>query len=167
MVGYAVPGRIRSAEPPVMGRRFVERMDWLNYIVTIPAPRVVVLQDVDHIPGTGAFWDEVHARIHLRLDCVGAVTNGAVRDLPKIKPTGFSLYAASVSAAQGCYGVTCQYISPEHVFAGCSGTMLLLSGHDCFPFPLIRSVKGTGRRGSAAATIDHSVIRALYKPHDN
>jgi hypothetical protein len=31
--------------------------------------------------------------------------------------------------ARGCYGVTCQCIFPEHVFAGCSGTMLLVSGH--------------------------------------
>jgi 4-hydroxy-4-methyl-2-oxoglutarate aldolase len=100
MVGYAVTGRIRSAEPPVMGRRFVERSDWLKYITTLPEPRVVVLQDVDHTPGNGAFWDEVHARIHLRLGCVGAITNGAVRDLPRIQPMGFYLYAGNVSAAQ-------------------------------------------------------------------
>jgi hypothetical protein len=42
----------------------------------------------------------------------------------------------------------------------------LLSGHGCFSFLLIQSVKGAGCRGSAAATIDHSVIRAFYKPHD-
>ncbi len=30
MLGYAVTGRIRSAEPPMMGRRFVERIDWLK-----------------------------------------------------------------------------------------------------------------------------------------
>ncbi len=101
MVGYAVTGRIRSAEPPVMGRRFVERRDWLNYVMTIPEPRVVVLQDVDHAPGNGAFWDEVHARIHMRLGCVGAITNGAVRDLPGIRAMGFYLYAGSISAARG------------------------------------------------------------------
>jgi hypothetical protein len=66
----------------------------------------------------------------------------------------------------GCYGVTCQYVSPALVSAGCSGAMLRLSDHDCYPFLLTESVKGTGCRGSVAATIDHSVIRAFYKPHD-
>ncbi len=101
MLGYAVTGRIRGAEPPVMGRRFVERNDWLNYIMTIPPPRVVVLQDIDHAAGSGAFWDEIQARIHLHLGCVGGVTNGAVRDVPKIRAIGLSLYAGSISAAQG------------------------------------------------------------------
>ncbi len=101
MIGFAVTGRIRSAEPPMMGRRFVERIDWLKYVTTLPEPRVVVLQDVDASPGSGAFWDEVHARIHMRLGCVGAITNGAVRDLPKIQSLGFCLYAGNVSVSQG------------------------------------------------------------------
>jgi regulator of RNase E activity RraA len=101
MLGYAVTGRIRSAEPPVMGRRFVERSDWLRYLLTIPEPRVVVLQDADTKPGRGAFWDEVHVRIHLRLGCVGAITNGGVRDLAKTQPMGFHLHAGSVCTAQG------------------------------------------------------------------
>jgi regulator of RNase E activity RraA len=101
MVGYAVTGRIRSAEPPVMGHYFVERNDWLQYITTIPEPRIAVLQDMDSSPGKGAFWDEVHARIHLRLGCAGAITNGAVRDLPAIQQMGFCIYAGYVSTAQG------------------------------------------------------------------
>lgn len=101
LVGYAVTGRIRSAEPPVMGHYFLERNDWLKYIMTIPEPRIAVLQDMDPSPGKGAFWDEVHARIHLRLGCPGAITNGAVRDLPMIQKMGFYVYAAYVSVAQG------------------------------------------------------------------
>ncbi len=101
MVGYAVTGRVRSAEPPVMGRRFVEREDWFKHVMSAPEPRVVVLQDVDHTPGSGAFWDEIHARIHMRLGCVGAVTNGSVRELSAIQSMGFYLYAGSVSAARG------------------------------------------------------------------
>jgi len=31
--------------------------------------------------------------------------------------------------ALGCYGVTCQYLSPTPVLAGCFGTLLFLSGH--------------------------------------
>jgi regulator of RNase E activity RraA len=101
MAGYAVTGRIRSSEPPMVGNTFVERQDWFKYVLSMPEPRVVVLQDVDSRPGVGAFWDEIHARIHARLGCIGAVTNGAARDIPKIRATGFSLYAGSLSVAQG------------------------------------------------------------------
>ncbi len=106
MMGYAVTGRIRSAEPPMVGHTFVARDDWFKYVMTCPEPRVVVLQDVDHTPGSGAFWDEVHARIHLRLGCVGAVTNGAVRDLPKIHGTGFYLFGGHVTPSRGYAHIT-------------------------------------------------------------
>jgi len=101
MVGYAVTGRIRSSEPPMVGHTFVERQDWFNYVLSMPEPRIVVLQDVDGRPGTGALWDEVHARIHKRLGCIGAVTNGAVRDVPGIRATGLYLYAGRLSVSQG------------------------------------------------------------------
>jgi regulator of RNase E activity RraA len=101
MVGYAVTGRIRSSEPPMVGHNFVERQDWFKYVLSMPEPRIAVLQDVDSRPGTGAFWDETHAHIHHRLGCAGAVTNGAVRDIHKIGSTGFHLYAGSLSVSQG------------------------------------------------------------------
>lgn len=100
MVGYAVTGRIRSSEPPMVGHTFVERQDWFKYVQSMPEPRVIVLQDVDTRTGVGAFWDEIHARIHSRLGCIGAITNGAVREIPKIRATGFSLYAGSLSIAR-------------------------------------------------------------------
>jgi 4-hydroxy-4-methyl-2-oxoglutarate aldolase len=100
MVGYAVTGRIRSSEPPIVGSRFVEREDWFQYILSTPEPRIAVLQDVDGSPGAGAFWDEIHARIHLRLGCIGAITNGAVRELAGIRQTGFYLFSGSLSVAQ-------------------------------------------------------------------
>lgn len=70
-------------------------------MVTIPPPRVVVLQDFDSRPGFGALFGEVHARICLALDCVAYITNGAVRDLQAIEKLGIQLFAgrASVSHA--------------------------------------------------------------------
>lgn len=100
IVGYAVTGRIRSSEPPMVGHTFVERQDWFKYIQSMPEPRVIVLQDVDSQPGVGAFWDEIHARIHMRLGCIGAITNGAAREIPKIRATGFAIYAGNLSVAQ-------------------------------------------------------------------
>jgi 4-hydroxy-4-methyl-2-oxoglutarate aldolase len=95
MVGHAVTGRIRSAEPatPAQASLVYDFWDWL---VGIPEPRVVVLQDLDDPPGTGSFWGEMMATSHLTLGCVGTVTNGGVRDLPEVRALGFQYFAAHV-----------------------------------------------------------------------
>ncbi len=97
--GYAVTGRIRASSPPMTGRCYFNRMDWWKYLMTVPAPRVIVMQDVDRVPGIGAFVGEVHATVGRALDCVGYVTNGAVRDLPAVEAAGFQLFAGSVSVS--------------------------------------------------------------------
>lgn len=99
VAGYAVTGRIRSSMPPVSGARYYEQIDWWRYLASVPAPRIVVLQDADPWPGTGALFGEVHARICRALDCKAFVTNGAVRDLPDIEPLGFQLFAGCVSVS--------------------------------------------------------------------
>ena len=81
MVGYAATCKVRSAGPPIVGSRYVERTDWWKHICEIPAPRVLVLQDLDDPPGTGAYLGKVHANILMALGCVGAITNGAAREL--------------------------------------------------------------------------------------
>ena len=84
MVGYAATCKVRSADPPMVGSRYVERTDWWKHIGSVPAPRVVVIQDIDDPPGTGAFLGKVHVNILMALGCVGAITNGAARELPGI-----------------------------------------------------------------------------------
>src|ERR1051325_11298487 len=100
MVGYAVTGRIRTAAPPMTGQRcYYDRMDWWTYVSSVPKPRVMVLEDVDHRPGVGAFVGEIHAHIGVALECVGCVTNGAVRDLQAVQDLGFHLFSGSVSVS--------------------------------------------------------------------
>jgi regulator of RNase E activity RraA len=104
IIGYAVTGRIRSDLLPIDGEGvagFSDRTDWWDHVLSIPGPRIVVLEDIDQHAGRGAFWGEVHANIHLRLGCVGAVTNGAVRYLDKIEHIGFQLFAGGVSVSHG------------------------------------------------------------------
>jgi 4-hydroxy-4-methyl-2-oxoglutarate aldolase len=102
MAGYAATARMRSSNPRMEATKsydYYDRTDWWNDILTIPAPRVVVIEDVDNPPGLGAFVGEVHANILLALGCVGIVTNGAVRDLPDIEPTEFQMFAGNVSVS--------------------------------------------------------------------
>lgn len=94
MVGYAVTAKIRAAEPPAPGAAVPRRQMW-EYILSIPEPRVVVIQDLDD-PPVGSFWGEVNANIHRALGCVGTVTNGGVRDLDEVKQLGFHLFASQV-----------------------------------------------------------------------
>lgn len=99
MVGYAVTGRIRTALAPTARHWYYDRIDWWEYLATIPSPRVIVLEDLDPKPGRGALFGEVHAHIGRALGCIGYVTNGSVRDLPGIERTGFHLFAQGVSVS--------------------------------------------------------------------
>jgi regulator of RNase E activity RraA len=99
IVGYAATARIRSASAPMSRRCYYDRMDWWNYVASLPVPRILVLQDTDHNPGLGAFVGEIHAAIGIALNCVGCVTNGAVRYLPAVEAMGFQLYASHTSVS--------------------------------------------------------------------
>jgi 4-hydroxy-4-methyl-2-oxoglutarate aldolase len=99
MVGYAATARIRTMSPPINHRCYYDRMDWWNYVNTLPAPRVMVLQDADPKQGVGAFVGEIHANIGMALKCVGCVTDGAVRDLPAVEAMGFQLFAGCLSVS--------------------------------------------------------------------
>ena len=98
-VGYAVTARIRCSAPPPVGHRYHDRTDWWNYIVSLPGPRFVVVQDLDDRPGLGAFVGEVHANILRALGCVAYATNGAVRDVPAVRRIGFPFFAAQVAVS--------------------------------------------------------------------
>ena len=100
MVGYAATVRVRCSNPPPQDHTYTNRTDWWNYVVSLPAPRVVVIKDVDDQPGTGAFLGEVHAHILQALGCSGVITTGSVRDVPAIEALGLSLFAGSIAVSR-------------------------------------------------------------------
>ncbi len=81
------------------GKCYYENVAWWEYLATIPAPRIMVLQDFDNRPGFGAIFGEVHARLCRAFGCVAYVTNGSVRDLGGVEPLGIQLFAGSVSVS--------------------------------------------------------------------
>lgn len=99
MVGYAVTARMRCSNPPPASESYIDRTDWWEEIQQIPAPRVFVIQDIDERPGLGAILGEVHTGILKALGCAGAITNGAVRDLPAVEASRFHLFAGSVAVS--------------------------------------------------------------------
>ena len=114
LVGYAATCKVRSADPPIVGSRYDERTDWWKHIGSIPAPRVVVMQDIDNPPGTGAFFGKVHANILMALGCVGAITNGAARELSGIEASGFQIYAGRLALSRAYIHVV-EYGGPVEV----------------------------------------------------
>src|SRR5579864_9357414 len=95
-VGYAFTARLRTGQQPIVGRSFHDRDDLWKAILKVPAPRILVLQDMDDPPGRGAFVGDMHAAILKALGCIGYVTNGAVRELPAVRAMGFQLFGGSV-----------------------------------------------------------------------
>lgn len=98
MVGYAVTCLIRAEPEPQEGHR-ASTFGWWDHVLSIPAPRVVVVHDLDDPRGQGAQWGEVQANIHKALGCAGVVTDGSVRDLDEVRALGFQFAAAHVSVS--------------------------------------------------------------------
>lgn len=94
MVGYAVTCTIMADQPAPPGRE-VARPDWWDYILQMPEPRVVVVQDLDRQP-IGSLWGEVNGSVHKALGCIGTVTDGGVRDLDEVRAMGFYSFASCV-----------------------------------------------------------------------
>ena len=99
MIGYAATITIRGSAPPTAAGLYAERTDWWDYVLSLPAPRVVVVQDTATKTGLGSLLGAVHVNIMRALGCVGAVTNGSVRDIPAIEKLGFQIFSAGISVS--------------------------------------------------------------------
>jgi regulator of RNase E activity RraA len=99
MLGYAATIKIRGAALPTTAGPYPVRTDWWDYVLSLPAPRVVVVQDVSSRPGLGSLVGAVHMNILRALHCTGVVTNGSVRNIPAAESAGFHLFAGSVSVS--------------------------------------------------------------------
>ena len=95
IIGYAVTAIMTADSADI--RRFKLR-DWWKKIFEVPEPRIVVIQDLDH-SAVDSFWGEVNANIYRTLGCLGAVTNGSVRDLDEVKDMGFHFFASGVAVS--------------------------------------------------------------------
>jgi regulator of RNase E activity RraA len=99
VLGYAATIRIRGSAPPTDAGEYADRTDWWEYLLSLPSPRIVVVQDTASRPALGAFLGTVHINILYALGCVGAVTDGAVRGLPAATQLGFQLFGSGVTVS--------------------------------------------------------------------
>jgi regulator of RNase E activity RraA len=94
VVGLARVGAIRAASPPEPGT-VPDRISWYEYVARAELPTVIVIEDRDPVPGTGAFWGEVNSLVHKTLGAVGCVTNGSFRDVTALAE-GFQILGGHV-----------------------------------------------------------------------
>ena len=137
VAGFAATARIRSSMPPITGHCYYRHADWWRYIASVPAPRFIVCEDIDHSPGWGAFFDEIHARVSAALGAVAYLTNGSVRDIEAIEKWNFQLFSGSLSVSHS-YAHVVEYGQPVEI-AGLkisSGDLLHGDRHGIVQIPL-------------------------------
>ena len=105
MIGYAVTAKIAADAPP-SAHMNVSRTEWVDEIMKVPGPRVLVLEDIDYPNPIGSFWGEVQANLHRALGAVGTVTNGGVRDLDEMQEVGFFAFASCVLVSHAYVHIT-------------------------------------------------------------
>src|SRR5215210_5324916 len=127
-VGYAVTATIRAAQPPGPNVR-VSVKDLYDHILSVPAPRIVVVQDLDEPPCVGSLWGEVNGNIHRALGCVAVVTDGGVRDLDEVEALGLPLFAREV------------IVSHAYVHLVEVGTPVMVGGLEVRPGDLLHADK--------------------------
>ena len=100
VIGYARTATLRSAQRGNLAAadQRALRDEYYRSVGDGPRPALVVIQDLDENPGTGAFWGEVQSAIHVGLGVRGLITNGSVRDLDQWAP-GFQFLAGRLSAS--------------------------------------------------------------------
>ena len=111
VAGYAVTGRVRTTAPPIANLCYYHRIDWWRYVAALPSPKIIVIADVDRMPGTGAFLGEIHTQIAKALGCVGYVTNGTIRDIDRLREANFPCFASGVSVSHS-YAHIVEYGEP-------------------------------------------------------
>lgn len=93
MIGYAVTLVIEPSNPKHKTNNPQAWSQYRAYVASLPAPKIIVVQDLDKPMVLGSFWGEVNSNIHRALGCVGTITDGAIRDLDEMANAGFKALA--------------------------------------------------------------------------
>jgi len=101
MVGYAVTVLFEAGNPEHRRENPGAWTEYRKYVASVPAPKIVVLQDVDKPKTYGSFWGEVNSNVHMALGCVGTITDGAIRDMDEMINAGFKAIARRLCVGHG------------------------------------------------------------------
>ena len=102
-VGVALTVTMTNTAGEIAGRENYWRM--YEALSQMPAPSVLVVQDVSGVPSRCALAGEVMTTMAMRLGAVGMVTDGGLRDVHEVRRLGFAYFARYVVVSHGNFGV--------------------------------------------------------------
>jgi regulator of RNase E activity RraA len=106
MVGYAATATFRSAAPPRAGSVYSGMAEQVAAFAELPAPPVVVFQDLDDPPASATFG-EIMCTTYQAFGAVGLITSGAGRDLDQVEALRFPCFTNGTICAHGyCHVVS-------------------------------------------------------------
>jgi 4-hydroxy-4-methyl-2-oxoglutarate aldolase len=103
MIGYALTVTVTNQPGEIAGREGYWRMG--ETLAEMPAPSVLVMQDISGQPSRCAYAGEVMATLAQRLGAVGMVTDGGFRDLDEVHTLGMHYYASYAVVSHGNFAV--------------------------------------------------------------
>lgn len=115
MVGYAVTVVVEPSNPEHPRHAPSAWAAFWRYVSEQPGPNILVLQDLDRPHACGACIGEVNGTILRALGCVGAIVDGAVRDLDEMRAAGFKTLARQLAPGHA-HGHPVRWGCPVEVF---------------------------------------------------
>ena len=103
MVGVALTVTMSNTPGTTTGRENYWRM--YEALSQMPAPSVLVVQDISGAPSRCALTGEVMATRAMRLGAVGMVTDGGLRDVHEVHRLGFAYFARYVVVSHANYEI--------------------------------------------------------------
>lgn len=100
MVGYATTATFRSHAPARTGDAYASLEAQVERFSEVPAPPVVVFQDLDD-PSAAATFGEVMCTAYRAFGAAGLVTSGAGRDLLQVQATAFPVFTSGTICSHG------------------------------------------------------------------
>ncbi len=114
MAGYAVTLKIEPGNKVHKSRKDAWA-EYREYVVSVPEPKIVVVQDLDKPNTFGSFWGEVNSNVHRALGCVGTITDGSIRDVDEMTNAGFKALARRLSVSHA-YSIPVEWNCEVEVF---------------------------------------------------
>ncbi len=93
MCGRALTLRIETTERDNPTARAGAWDEYYRYVASVAGPKIIVVEDSSRPAALGSLWGEVSANTHRALGCVGAIVDGAIRDVDEMTNAGFKALA--------------------------------------------------------------------------
>jgi 4-hydroxy-4-methyl-2-oxoglutarate aldolase len=115
IVGYAVTVVIEPSNPEHPRSSPGAWPRYWRYVSEQPGPKILVVQDLDRPHAFGACVGEVNSTVMRAIGCVGAIVDGAVRDLNEMRNAGFKALARQLAVGHA-HGHPVRWGCPVTVF---------------------------------------------------